>query len=752
LARLSAIFGAYLLLSALVTWPLVRDMRTLIAGGTTDPVLNAAVLQWNATTPPFSREWWNPPHYYPATGVAAFTESLVGVSPIASPVYWLTRNPILAYNLSVFLTWPLSAFAAYLLVRFLTRREDAALLSGLSFGFSPYRVAGFPHIQTLATFGIALCLLGMHGYLERRRWPWLALFGLGWLQQSFANGYYTLYGALIVAMWLLYFCARRGAWRAGLTLFGTAIIFSLPLLPMLIGFRTVHDQYGLHRTYSEILYFSALTHSWFETHAAVWLWHRVFLPGKDNMFPGITAVVLLVGGVLWLLSRRSGADPTSSTHDHWRLRAALAAGTAISAVAIAINLLFGRIDTSVLGIPLKMTDVSRALIVMLACGIPLAYLTPRIRTAVAARSPLLFYAAATVIVALLSFGPELRAGDDVIWKPAPYGWLMALPGFNEARVPTQIKMIDILCLAVAAGLAFCAIRPRRPRLAMAVWALAATGFVLDGWMARAEMMSPPALWPAVEPSDRPEPILELPLGPGDYGATLRAASHRRRVFNGVSGYDPPHYFALKEGVAAHDPAVLRAIASLTSFDIVVDGDEDPGGIEAQYAAGAPGAIQAASDGRRTLFRVPKAAEDSRLGDHWPIAGVRVAHHEEWKSLMLDGNPETGWADLPADPDAWVIADLGQIREVAAVTESIGGYSQDFPRYLIIEGSRDGDSWNRLWEGPTYANAVLGFIRAPRSASLNLPFAARSVRYVRLRETARPTNWRIQELRIYGPSR
>jgi F5/8 type C domain-containing protein len=521
---------------------------------------------------------------------------------------------------------------------------------------------------------------------------------------------------------------------------------------MLIGFRTVHDQYGLHRTYSEILYFSALTHSWFETHAAVWLWHRVFLPGKDNMFPGITAVVLLVGGVLWLLSRRSGADPTSSTHDHWRLRAALAAGTAISAVAIAINLLFGRIDTSVLGIPLKMTDVSRALIVMLACGIPLAYLTPRIRTAVAARSPLLFYAAATVIVALLSFGPELRAGDDVIWKPAPYGWLMALPGFNEARVPTQIKMIDILCLAVAAGLAFCAIRPRRPRLAMAVWALAATGFLLDGWMARAEMMSPPALWPAVEPSDRPEPILELPLGPGDYGATLRAASHRRRVFNGVSGYDPPHYFALKEGVAAHDPAVLRAIASLTSFDIVVDGDEDPGGIEAQYAAGAPGAIQAASDGRRTLFRVPKAAEDSRLGDHWPIAGVRVAHHEEWKSLMLDGNPETGWADLPADPDAWVIADLGQIREVAAVTESIGGYSQDFPRYLIIEGSRDGDSWNRLWEGPTYANAVLGFIRAPRSASLNLPFAARSVRYVRLRETARPTNWRIQELRIYGPSR
>src|SRR4029077_706794 len=231
---------------------------------------------------------------------------------------------------------------------------------------------------------------------------------------------------------------------------------------------------------------------------------------------------------------------------------------------------------------LKMTDVSRAVIVMLACGIPFACLAPRITTAVASRSPLVFYLAATVILAVLSFGPELRAGQDVIWKPAPYGWLMALPGFNEVRVPTQIKMIDVLCLSVAAGLAFCAIRPRRPHLSTVMCALAATGFLLDGWMVQAEMVNPPPLWPSVEPVDRPEPILELPLGVGDYGATFRAASHHRRIFNGVSGYDPPHYFALKEGLAAHDPAVLSAIASLTSFDIVVDGDEDPGGIEAQY--------------------------------------------------------------------------------------------------------------------------------------------------------------------------
>src|SRR4029077_2632372 len=117
----------------------------------------------------------------------------------------------------------------------------------------------------------------------------------------------------------------------------------------------------------------------------------------------------------------------------------------------------------------------------------------------------------------------------------PYGWLMTLPGFNEVRVPTQIKMINILCLAVAAGLAFGAIRPTRVRLAAVIWAIVAAGILLDGWMLRAQMAPPPESWASVEPPDRPEPILELPLGGGDYAATFRAAVHRRRVLNGVSG-------------------------------------------------------------------------------------------------------------------------------------------------------------------------------------------------------------------------
>ena len=738
----------YVLLSVVATWPLLRDAGTRVAGANTDPVLNAGVLVWNATTTPFSDEWWNPPHFAPTSGVVALTENLLGMSPVASPVYWFTGNPWLAYNLSVFVTWPLSACAAYLLVFLLTRRSDAAFVGGLAFAFSPYRVDALPHLQTLATFGIAATLAGAHGYLQERRWPWLLLAGLGWLQQALANGYYVLYGGLFIALWWTFFFTRRDTWKPGLTLIATWAVFSLPLVPMLLGYRAVHEQLGLHRTYTEIVYFSALAGSWFETHKDVWLWSRVFAYGKDNLFPGLLVVVLTLVGV----TRALRAPSPTAAHDETgsRLRPWLIAGLCIALMSIAANLVWGRVDTQVAGLSVKMTDIGRAVVVLVLCAVPLIWRTPRLRDAVVRRSPLLFYVAATLLLALLSCGPELRTGADVIWKPAPYGWLMTLPGFNEVRVPTQFKMIGLLCLAVSAALAYGVVRLRDTRRAAVVLVFVSAGILADGWMTHAEMATAPTLWPRVEPAHRPEPILELPLGDIDWGALLRASVHHRRTFNGTSGYDPPHYFALKQGLDARNPATLDALASLGAYDIVVDGDQDPDGSLLRYAASAPGAVKLVTDGPRTLFRVPTGQPEPSVGAPLAIAAVDTAHHTENKALMLDNDVNTGWADLPDTPDAWVIADLGAERELGGITEVVGDYPRDFPRRLVVEVSNDREVWTTAWAGPTDAHAFLAFIREPRNASLHITFPSVRGRYVRLRETETPTNWRIQELRLHAP--
>jgi hypothetical protein len=217
----------------LYTWPLLRDIRSRLPSDPADPVFNTAVLWWNATTVPFSAAWWNAPHYFPTQGVAAFTENLVGIYPVFSPIYWLTGNPIAAYNVAYFLTWPLSGFSVYLLVRFIAKREDAAFLAGLAFAFTPYRATEIAHIQSLTSYHLPLALLGLHGFLAERRSRWLWLFGAAWLLQSLANGYYMLFGAVLIGLWILYFCSTLRTWRPGVTILGAWLLASMPLIPIM---------------------------------------------------------------------------------------------------------------------------------------------------------------------------------------------------------------------------------------------------------------------------------------------------------------------------------------------------------------------------------------------------------------------------------------------------------------------------------------------------------------------------------------
>lgn len=748
--RILGAFLIYALVAAVVTWPLLRDARTLIASDPGDPILNTAILVWNATVLPFSEAWWTAPHFFPTTGTVAFTENLLGLYPLASPIYWLSGNPVLAYNLTLFLMWPLSALAVFLLVRRLVAWEAAAGVAGLAFAFSPMRAVALPHIQTMATFGVPLCLLALHGYRQDRRRPWLVLFGLAWLHQGLANGYYILYGGLTIGLWALYFCSTRERARAMLPMVAAGALASLPLVPMLLRYRAVHDAVGIGRSREEIVYFSAGPQSWFEVGEMSWLWHRVLPAGTDNFFPGLTVIVLVAAGLwAWLARARAGA-PRPGLRGRW----ALAAGVAVSAAAVAFVLWHGPVNTAIGPVPIKLRQLDRALLLLVLTGVPLLWTSGWFRAALAGRSPILFYVAGVGVFAVLACGPVLRVHGQTVLDPAPYGWLMRLPGFNELRVPTQIKMVYLLFLSVAGGLSLAVLRPSRPGAARAVLGVVVAGVLLDGWLMRVPMVEAQPRWPIVEPASRAEPVLELPLGPAyDAGATLRAAVHHRRVMNGVSGYDPPHYAALREGLAAQDPALLMAVATLGPLDVVVDGASDPDGSIARYVTAFPGATRVGGDGVRTVYRLSGAAAPAvALGAVLPVAHVRAVRETEGANRMHDGRPETGWTDVSPKADGWVMIDLGTVREVGGLTLSLGRAFFDFPRHLAIETSLDGETWVAAWDGPAFAQTFLGFVQSPRNAELRFRFHAEQGRYVRVRrlDAASPA-WHVAELQVHAPA-
>jgi hypothetical protein len=741
--------GVYLVVAVLYAFPVLQHHHDRITNDPYDPILNTSILWWNATTIPLTEEWWNPPHYYPTAGVAGFTENLLGVSVMASPIFWLTNNALSAYNLSFFLTFPLSAFTVYLLAFALTRRHDAAFLAGLSWGFTPYRTAELGHLQMLSVQWFPLCLLGLHRFLETRRARWLVLFVVAWILQALANGYFIFFGAVIIGLWVAYFCTTSATWRAMPAIAVACVLANVPLLPIMLRYHAIHEFEGLRRGMHEALAFSSPPGGFISVSQLVVFWHQFLPESEDNLFPGVTALIVVLVGI-WYRAKR-----TTAVHQ-FRHRSGVIIGlavlTALSATAIVATLILGPWQTTVAGIPLRMSGLDRAVTLLVLCSGPLLVMTTSIGDAVARRSVLLFYVAATVAMGVLCFGPVLQVGTAVVLDPMPYKWLMAVPGFDQLRVPTRFWMLGLLCLALAAGLVFARLAARTARVRLALLVVLASGLLLDGWTHGINMAEAPPQWPRVERRDRTEPILELPLGPAwDAAANYRSMRHRRRVMNGVSGYDPWHYEPLKAGLNTYNRDLLLAIASLRPLDVVVNGDADPDGAINRYVAGVPGVTLLTTDGPRSLYRVPMTPwPEVTLGPKWPIAGIRANAGDP--SVVLDGNLDTDWFDgRSQQPGQWLSVDLGTPRLVAGIGHGLGELVRDFPRRLAIDVSADGVTWTRVWEGPTVVQAFMASVRSPRGAIINIAFAPHEARFVVLRQLDIEIHlWRVTELSVHAP--
>ena len=158
----------YVTLTVVQTWPLVTQLSAVLPHDLGDPGLNAWIIWWNAQAVPLTERWWNAPIFFPSSGALAFSETLLGLLPITTPIQWFGGSPITAYNVAFLLTFPLSALAAHALVSRLTGRHDAAVIAGLVYGFNPFRIAHFPQIQVMTSYWMPLSLLGSSCLRDQR--------------------------------------------------------------------------------------------------------------------------------------------------------------------------------------------------------------------------------------------------------------------------------------------------------------------------------------------------------------------------------------------------------------------------------------------------------------------------------------------------------------------------------------------------------------------------------------------------------
>ena len=329
---------AFVALAVAWTWPLAAHLGSRIPHDPGDSLLNIWLLWWNAHAVPFTRTWWSPPFFVPMTGALALSEHLAGFAPVTTPIQWAGASPLTAYNVAFVLSFALSGFFVFLLVRRLLGHVDgsavrdiAALGAGLAYGFGPYRAGQLAHLQVLTSQWMPLALLAMHGYVHDGRRRWLVLFAAAWLLQALSNGYYLLFFPVLLTAWLLWSSTDSRARPRAAVLGGAWIVASLPLVPILLRYSAVQRHLGLSRTADEMVNFSARPIALLHASGLLRFWPTApTATTEEFLFPGIAPIALVVAAGVSAARRRGG-----DAHAHSPL--AFYAGAAVLMWALALG-------------------------------------------------------------------------------------------------------------------------------------------------------------------------------------------------------------------------------------------------------------------------------------------------------------------------------------------------------------------------------------------------------------------------------
>jgi hypothetical protein len=502
-AALAAV--AYTCLTIGMTWPLPVRLHRDVVWDLGDSLLNIWIIGWvdqhigRLLTGHLDglSGFWTANIFYPSPLTLAYSEHLTAQALQVFPVYALTRNLILCYNLLFLSTFILSGLGAYLFVRQLTSSRTAAFVAGVLYAFAPYRIGQFTHLQVLSSQWMPFALYGVRRYFDTRQRRALVYAAFATTAQNLSCGYYMLFFAPFLVLYVAFELSRRGLWRSreiwrDLVLSG--LMVTLVTLPFVIPYVALRRQGAPARPIGEVVLYAADVGGYLTAHPAQRAyggWLRTFPKPEGDLFPGFMALILAATGmfaqVAWRLDHvRRGHEPST-------------------AVFFAV--------CGILTVWLSLGPVPTAMGKPLGGPAPYSFL---------------------------------------------YNYV---PGFDGLRVPARLAMLVVLFLAILGGYGAAALQSRGRKGTLAAFAAsalflceaAAVPLKLNGLFAFDDFAPPPA---RVLPSkEAPEVyrflstlppnsvIAEFPFG--DYAYELRymyySTVHWKSLVNGYSGGFPDRY-------------------------------------------------------------------------------------------------------------------------------------------------------------------------------------------------------------------
>jgi hypothetical protein len=551
MAQHGLVLCASFFLVALFTYPLILDPGHLLPRHK-DPFMYAWTMVSNTHTALTSpRSIFDGNTFYPYGNTKAHTDLLFTPTLFpAAPIYLLTGNPVLQYNVTLLLWWALSGWAAYVSAFGLFGSHPGAAIAAIIFALCPFRTDFFLEFQMQLAFPIPLALLCLFRFLETGRGRYVAwIMALVWIEALASLYYGMILGCCLLGVTALHATLRPRAWswrRCGQLLAG-GLALAFALAPFIVPYAENYLELGLVRNLDQPARHSADVLTYLETGVTkLYTFRPTHHIAETSLFMGFVALGLAIVGCV---------SPSSARYEPLAERRRLRWLFTGAIVAVFFSLIVALIQGRALqAAGLQAVRAERFFDLILLFGLCRlcfegwwAVRSGTGETPLGEREIrwLLLYLIAVFFV--LSLGPTIYVGR-VQYGPGLYGRLYpyVLP-FHAMRITSRMGVIVVLGVSLLAALGTKAIVARCSSSSRRVAVPAVFSLLILAEYApfplpyqRIDWTRTPPVYGVLAADPDDVAVLEWPQGDEywDDFFTFLSIHHWKRIVNGASGFSP----------------------------------------------------------------------------------------------------------------------------------------------------------------------------------------------------------------------
>jgi hypothetical protein len=475
-----ALLGLFTVATVVMTWPAAWHLAGRLPD-LGDPLVDIWVL--STTTHKILRldfeRFWEGNILWPSPFALTYNDHSLGWLPVTLPVYLVSGDMVVAYNVALLVSVVLAGYFMCLLARHLTGSLGAAVFAGLAFTFVPFRVLHWGHLNQEGYFWMPLALLALHRLIERPAVRWGAAAG-GLVALQLLTGLYEgVFLGLLAALFVVFLAPGSGAWRRGRFWLAGAVGVTVLLAGTLwtvLPYLDAHEVLGFQRTRIEMARYSSMPRDYLTAPTGMRLLGWLGVPTRQAevvAWPGaVVAAMALLGMIAASVGGLRRRDEKAAQevqvpsverkgvgHTAFDKRAVQAVSLVVLAgvlVALLVLLVGSWALVGRVGVRVDRMDQPYVLSGLILVGVAAVAFGPRALLGWLARrwfrAPA-FYATAAALFWLLSLGPTIYLRPRAALAPGPYRLLAeSVPGFSGMRTPCRMSIVVSLALTVLAAM------------------------------------------------------------------------------------------------------------------------------------------------------------------------------------------------------------------------------------------------------------------------------------------------------------